>query len=103
MWTRARGFTLLEMSMVLFIMVLFVSVGAYSFQGSADEEILRIPAAELQRMARESVSRAGTYEEQQTIVFEKNGFGVRFRSDADPNAKLTASNTGCVACRRRRT
>lgn len=76
------GFTLLEMTMVIFIMAIFISVAAFSFQGVTDEQILRTPAAELQRMAHEAVSRAGIYEQQETIVFEKAGFGIRYRGDA---------------------
>ncbi len=68
--------------MVLFIMAIFISVAAFSFQGLTDEQILRTPAAELKRMAREAVSRAGIYEQPETIVFEKNGFGIRYRGDA---------------------
>lgn len=76
------GFTLLEMTMVMFIMAIFISVAALSFEGVTDEQILRTPAAELQRMAREAVSRAGIYEQPETIVFEKTGFGIRYRGDA---------------------
>ncbi|MEI6535120.1 MAG: prepilin-type N-terminal cleavage/methylation domain-containing protein, partial [Verrucomicrobiaceae bacterium] len=83
----ARGFTLLEMTMVLFIMAIFVTIGIFSFQGSSEEEILRKPAAELQRMAREAVSRAGTYEEQQEIVFLKDGFGTRIHGEVDLKAE----------------
>jgi len=77
-----RGFTLLEMTMVMFIMAIFISVATFSFQGVTDEQILRTPAAELQRMAREAVSRAGIYEQPETIVFEKTGFGIRYRGEA---------------------
>jgi prepilin-type N-terminal cleavage/methylation domain-containing protein len=82
----SRGFTLLEMTMVLFIMAIFISVAAFSFQGLTDEQILRTPAAELQRMAREAVSRAGIYEQPETIVFDKTGFGIRYRADASSTA-----------------
>ncbi len=67
--------------MVMFIMAIFISVAAFSFQGVTDEQILRTPAAELQRMAREAVSRAGIYEQPETIVFEKTGFGIRYRGE----------------------
>ena len=73
--------------MVLFIMAIFVTIGIFSFQGSSEEEILRKPAAELQRMAREAVSRAGTYEEQQEIVFLKDGFGTRIHGEVDLKAE----------------
>ena len=76
------GFTLLEMTLVLFIMAIFISVAAFSFQGVTDEQILRTPAAELQRMACEAVKRAGLYEKTETIAFEKAGFGIRYRGEA---------------------
>jgi len=75
------GFTLLELTIVLFIMLLFLGAAAMSFSGISEEEKLRKPAAELQKMARQAVQRAGMYEETEAIVFEKNGFGIRFRED----------------------
>lgn len=72
--------------MVLFVMAIFVGVAAFSFQGMSDEDVLRKPASELQRMAREAVNRAGIYEQQETILFEKNGFGMRYCGGADPLA-----------------
>lgn len=68
--------------MVMFIMAIFIGVATFSFQGVTDEQILRTPAAELQRMAREAVGRAGIYEQPETIVFEKSGFGIRYRGEA---------------------
>ena len=79
--SRPAGFTLLEMVMVLFIMALFVGVASFSFQGSDDEEALRKPASELQRLARDAVRRAGMYEQTQTIEFQKTGFAMRFAKD----------------------
>jgi type II secretory pathway pseudopilin PulG len=70
------------MTMVMFIMAIFITVAAFSFQGVTDEQILRTPASELKRMAREMVSRAGVYEQPESIMFEKTGFGIRYRSDA---------------------
>ncbi len=84
---NSSAMTLMEMMLVLFIMAIFVGIGAFSYQGATEEEILGKPAAELQRMARESVSRAGTYEEQQTILFEKDGFGIRYRGEVGLNKK----------------
>jgi type II secretion system protein H len=77
------GFTLLELTVVLFIMALFVTVAAVSFQGLDGEQVLRTPADELQRMAREAVRRAGMYEQPEVIVFEKHGFGIRYRDDVN--------------------
>jgi prepilin-type N-terminal cleavage/methylation domain-containing protein len=79
------GFTLLELVVVLFIMVLFVSVAAFSFEGVTDEQVLRTPGGELQRVAREAVRRAGMYEEAEVIVFDQRGFGVRYRDDPELN------------------
>lgn len=78
---RSAGFTLLELTVVLFIMAVFVTVAAVSFQGIDGEQVLRTPADELQRTAREAVRRAGMYEQPEVIVFEKNGFGIRYRDD----------------------
>jgi type II secretion system protein H len=75
------GFTLLELLVVLFIMALFISVAAFSFQGVSGEEKLRTPASELQQVAREAVRRAAMYEQPEVIVFEKRGFGIRYRED----------------------
>ena len=77
----SAGFTLLELTVVLFIMAVFVTVAAVSFEGIDGEQVLRTPADELQRMAREAVRRAGMYERPEVIVFEKHGFGIRYRDD----------------------
>lgn len=91
------GFTLLELTVVLFIMALFVTVAAVSFQGMDGEQVLREPAEELQRMAREAVRRAGMYEQPEVIVFEKHGFGIRYRDDVN----ATPENGGTTRWMRR--
>ena len=76
------GFTLMEMVIVLLIISLLAGISVMSFQGITDQQTLRTPALELQRMAREAVRRAGIYEQTQTITFEKNAFTIRYKSDA---------------------
>ncbi len=93
----SAGFTLLELTVVLFIMALFVTVAAVSFQGIDGEQVLREPAEELQRMAREAVRRAGMYEQPQVIVFDKHGFGTRYRDDVN----ATPENGGTTQWLRR--
>ena len=77
------GFTLLELMIVLVIMAIFLSVAALSFQGLSEEEILTRPADELQRVAREAVRRASIFEQPEVIVFDKRGFGIQYRGEAD--------------------
>ncbi|WP_075090517.1 pilus assembly FimT family protein [Verrucomicrobium spinosum] len=48
-----QGFTLLEISIVLFIMALLVGLCIYSFGGLTAERELRKPVMELQRMTME--------------------------------------------------
>ena len=76
------GFTLLEMMIVLLIIAMLAGLSVMSFQGVNDQQVLRTPGLELQRMAREAVRRAGMYEQTQTIVFEKSAFIIRYKSDA---------------------
>lgn len=76
------GFTLLEMVIVLVIIILLLGVSVMSLRGIEDQQTMRTPALELQRMAREAVRRAGMYEETQVIAFEKNAFTIRYKSDA---------------------
>lgn len=82
----ASGFTLLEMMVVLFIMILLLGIAIFSFTGVQEREVIVKPAAELKRMAREAVGRAGLFEEPQMIVFEKDGFAMRYRGDASATA-----------------
>jgi prepilin-type N-terminal cleavage/methylation domain-containing protein len=77
------GFTLLEISIVLFIMVLLVGLCIYSFGGLTAERELRKPVSELQRMTMEAVRRAALQEKPQVILFEPTGFAIRYRQDPD--------------------
>ena len=83
----AAGFTLLELCIVVFIMVLMLGIAAFSFQGMDGEQTMRRPASELQALAKEAIRRAGLYEQPQIIVFDKTGFVMRYRSDADFDPK----------------
>lgn len=76
------GYTLIEITLVIFIMALFIGIAAVSFAGLSGEQDLKKPASELEIMAREAVRRAGMYEQPQVIVFEKTGFAMRYQEDA---------------------
>ena len=67
---------------MLLIISLLAGISVMSFQGVNEQQTLRKPGLELQRMAREAVRRAGMCEQTQTIVFEKNAFTIRYKSDA---------------------
>ena len=73
---------MLEVMIVLVIITLLLGISVMSIQGVNDQQTMRTPALELQRMAREAVRRAGMYEETQVITFEKNAFIIRYKSDA---------------------
>ena len=80
---HASGFTLLEMCMVLFVMALLVGISVFSFGGVSQEEALRRPALEMQRMVMEAVRRSTLYERPQTIAFDARGFAMRYRTDVN--------------------
>jgi len=83
---RAGGFTLLEMCIVLFVMALLVGISVFSFGGVTQEEALRRPALEMQRMVMEAVRRSSLYERPQTIAFDAKGFAMRYRTDVNGQA-----------------
>ena len=78
-----RGFTLLEMMIVLLIMALLMGVAVVNYDGVGIERDLRRPASELQRMTMEAVRRSGLYERPQVIVFDGKGFSMRYKTDAN--------------------
>ena len=86
------GYTLIEITLVIFIMALFIGIAAVSFSGLSSEQDLKKPAAELEIMAREAVRRAGMYEQPQVIVFEKTGFAMRYQEDASALASGADTN-----------
>lgn len=80
---RPQGFTLMEISITLFIMALLVGICIYSFGGLTAETELRKPVSELQRMTMEAVRRAALQEKAQVILFEPTGFAIRYRQEPD--------------------
>ncbi|TLD71313.1 general secretion pathway protein GspH [Phragmitibacter flavus] len=80
------AFTLLEMTVVMFVMAIIVGISVYSFNGMSEEDILRRPAAEFQSMVMEAVRRAGLEEQEQIILFNSSGFFMRFREVAEGRA-----------------
>lgn len=71
--SRAGGFTLLEMMIVLVIIMLIVGLGAMSFDGVMQEQELRKPVLEFKSLAAEAVRRATLYERPQVLIFDKAG------------------------------
>jgi prepilin-type N-terminal cleavage/methylation domain-containing protein len=78
-----RGFTLLEMVIVLAIMALLTGVAVMSFDSVGHQQELRRPVSELLRMTAEAVQRASLYERAQVINFDTEGFSMRYKTDAD--------------------
>lgn len=82
-----RGFTILELVIVMVIIALLMGVAVVNFDGVGAERDLRRPASELQRMTMEAVRRSGLWERPQLIVFDAKGFSMRYRSDANGRAE----------------
>lgn len=80
---RSRGFTLLELVIVLVIMALLMGLAVVKSGGVEGHRDLRRPASELQRMTTEAVRRSGLWERPQLIVFDAKGFSMRYRNDAN--------------------
>ena len=75
----ASAFTLLEITVVMFVMAVIVGVSVYSFSGVSGEEALRRPAVEFQSMVQEAMRRASLEEKPQVIEFDAKGFATRYR------------------------
>ena len=73
---RARGFTLLEMLIVISLMVVMAGVGAWSFAGFDEEKSVRQPGDELIRMAKQAVRAAAVESRPFSIQFSETGFAV---------------------------
>lgn len=89
--SRVQGFTLLELCVVMMVMALMMGLAVYSFRGLDGESAIRYPASELESMAKEAVRRASLYETPQVIVFEKTGFLMQYRQEADANSNADQS------------
>jgi prepilin-type N-terminal cleavage/methylation domain-containing protein len=92
-WNRLhpRGFTLLEVVIVLVIMSLLIGMAVVSVNSIDQEQDVRRPVSEFTRMTQEAVQRAGIYERPQVIQFDKKGFSMRYRTDAD--GRITTDDT----------
>jgi prepilin-type N-terminal cleavage/methylation domain-containing protein len=86
-----RAFTLLEVVIVLTIMSLLIGIAVVSVNTVGKEQDVRRPVSEFTRMTQEAVQRAGIYERAQVILFDKKGFSMRYRTDAD--GRFTADDT----------
>lgn len=71
-----RGFTLLEMLIVISLMVVMAGVGAWSFAGFDEEKSVRQPGDELIRMAKQAVRAAAVESRPFSIQFSETGFAV---------------------------
>ena len=78
-----RGFTLLEMVIVLAIMALLMGVAVMSFDTVSQEQELRRPVSELQRMTAGGRAARRHLRKAQVIIFDARGFAMRYRTDAD--------------------
>ncbi len=92
-----QGFTLLELCITMLVMALMMGMAVYSYQGLNAEGDIRRPASELESMAKEAVRRASLYEAPQFIHFEKTGFFMKYKQDAD----LSRSEQESAAWQRR--
>lgn len=77
--SRAGGFTLLELMIVLVIIMLVVGLGTMSFDGVMQEQELRKPVLEFKDLAAEAVRRATLYERPQVLIFDKAGVVMPLR------------------------
>lgn len=80
---RPQGFTLLEISIALFIMVVLMGLCLYSFAGLEEEQMLKHPAREFEKMTLEAMRRAALHEKPQVIRFDASGFTLHYRQDPD--------------------
>lgn len=71
---RGRGFTLLEVLIVLAVMILFVGFFGLYFEGSAEEEALARVTVDLKGAALKSKKRSFTFRRNQFIVFGQRAF-----------------------------
>ena len=67
------GFTLLEIVIVLFIIMLILGLSVMNFDGVMQEQELRKPVLEFKGLTAEAVRRAALYERPQVLVFDQNG------------------------------
>lgn len=80
---HSRGFTLLEVIIVMMLITVFLSVAAMNFASLDSEEVARKPANELIRLAKQAV-RASAVEGRPFIIqFDKTGFGVLGKEGAE--------------------
>jgi prepilin-type N-terminal cleavage/methylation domain-containing protein len=74
--TLRRGFTLMELIVVMFIMMLMVGVGVGSFAYFNSSDPFEEPTARLQRMSKYALQTAMIQHRTMTIAFDKTGFGL---------------------------
>lgn len=79
----STGFTLLEMSVVLFIMAILAGLCIHNFSSLSQEDVIRKPVVELQRMTMGAMRRVAASAEAEVIAFEPRGFTIQYRRAAD--------------------
>ncbi|RBP35340.1 prepilin-type N-terminal cleavage/methylation domain-containing protein [Roseimicrobium gellanilyticum] len=77
--SRAGGFTLLELVVVLVIISFVVGLGVMSFDGVVQEGELRKPVLEFKDLTAEAVRRATLYERPQVLIFDSAGMVMPLR------------------------
>lgn len=76
----AGGFTLLELTVVLVIIMMMLGIGVMSFDSVAQEHELRKPVLEFKSMTMEAVRRAALYERPQVLIFDQQGMLMRLQA-----------------------
>jgi hypothetical protein len=71
-----RGFTVLEMVAVLFVIVLMVALGVSAFRMVDDTDPFEEPVTKLRQMSKLALHSAALYHRGQSIAFDKAGFGM---------------------------
>ncbi len=71
-----RGFTLLEVIIVITLIAIFAGTAVMNFESLDAEEVMRRPADELIRMSKQAVRASAVESRPFTIYFDKTGFSV---------------------------
>jgi prepilin-type N-terminal cleavage/methylation domain-containing protein len=88
-----RGFTLLEMLIVISLMIVMAGVGVLSFAGFDEEGSVRKPGDELIRMSKQAVRAAAVQSRPFTIQFTETGFGITGFQDKGASFELREGTT----------
>lgn len=73
---NSRGFTLLELVVVMSIMMLMIGLGVVSFRFYDEKDPFEEPATKLRQMSKFALHSAALQHRGRTIGFDKTGFGL---------------------------